>query len=125
SPSGAMRLGVPLAIALRSAPAQNVPWSPHSTATRASASASKLRKASASASAVDRSTALRTSGRDRMTVVTGGTASMRTLMPATLHDRTLHERALHQRPLGRRHAQLRVARPQVHGVERRRMDRLP
>src|SRR5919201_1781907 len=79
SPLGARRLPRPAAMALRSAPAQNVPPAPHSTATRASASASNARKASASAAAVGPSTALRTSGRSRTTVVTGPDVSTRTL----------------------------------------------
>src|SRR5919108_3304286 len=83
SPSGARRLPRPAAMALRSAPAQNVPPAPHSTATRASASASKARKASASAAAVGPSTALRTSGRSRMTVVTVPARSTRTLTRAS------------------------------------------
>src|SRR5438874_217693 len=79
SPSGARRLPRPAAMAFRSAPAQNVPPAPHSTATRAAASASNARKASASAAAVGPSTALRTSGRSRTTVVTGPDFSTRTL----------------------------------------------
>ena len=79
SPSGATRFGVPGAIALRSAPAQNVPWSPYSTPTRASSSASNARNASASASAVARSTAFLRPGRSRMTVVTGPNRSTRTI----------------------------------------------
>src|SRR5205823_6487307 len=62
-----------------SAPAQNVPPAPHSTATRAAPSASKARNASASACAVGRSTALRAAGRSRTTVVTGPARSTRTL----------------------------------------------
>src|SRR5207249_8476959 len=57
SPSGSRRRARPLAVALRSAPAQKVPLAPHSTATRAAASASNARNASASAAAVSRSTA--------------------------------------------------------------------
>ena len=53
--------------------------SPNRTPTRASSSASKARKASASASAVARSTALRTCGRRRITVVTGPFFSVETL----------------------------------------------
>ncbi len=76
SPSSSIRLSM----ALRSAPAQNVPPSPYSTATLASSSASNARNASTSASAVARSTAFRASGRSRITVVTGPSRSMRTLM---------------------------------------------
>ena len=83
SPSGATRFGSPAAIAFKSAPEQNVPPAPQSTATRASGSASKARKESASDSAADRSTALRTSGRSRMTVVTGPCFSTRTGMAAS------------------------------------------
>src|SRR5205085_10598830 len=79
SPSGARRLPRSVAMALRSAPAQNVPPAPHSTATRAAPSASKARNASASACAVGRSTALRAAGRSRTTVVTGPARSTRTL----------------------------------------------
>ncbi len=71
--------------ALRSAPAQNVPPSPHSTATDWVSSASKARKAAASAAAVGPSTALRACGRWSTTVVTGPSVSTRTagaLMPA-------------------------------------------
>ncbi len=46
---------------------------------RALSSASKARKARASASAVGRSTALRTSGRSRITVVTGPDLTLRTV----------------------------------------------
>src|SRR5688572_9700072 len=84
SPSGARRLPPPVAMALRSAPAQNVPPAPHSTATRAVSSASKARNASASAAAVGPSTALRTSGRSRMTVVTTPARSTRTLTRSAL-----------------------------------------
>src|SRR5262249_48932621 len=69
----------PAATALRSAPAQKFPPSPHSTATAASGSASKARKASASAEAVAASTALRTCGRLRMIVVTASFFSVRTV----------------------------------------------
>src|SRR5438445_10117397 len=79
SPSGARRLPRSVAMALRSAPAQKVPPAPHSTATRASPSASNARKASASARAVGRSTALRAAGRSSTTVGTGPGRSTRTL----------------------------------------------
>jgi hypothetical protein len=71
SPSGSTlltRSGSPARIALRSAPAQNFPPAPVSTATDRSGSASKRRNASASASAVGRSTAFATSGRSIVTV---------------------------------------------------------
>ena len=74
------RLPAAVPIAFRSAPAQNVPPAPVSTATVAAGSASKARKASASAAAVGPSTALRASGRSMTTVVTGPSGSMRTLM---------------------------------------------
>jgi len=69
-----MRLEPPSApfdTALRSAPAQKVPFSPKKTPTSASSSCSNERKAAASASAVARSTAFFTSGLLRMIVVTG------------------------------------------------------
>src|SRR5882724_5034993 len=78
APSGSVRLPRGLPIALRSAPAQNVPPAPVSTATAASGSASKSANASVSAAAVGPSTALRTPGRSRMTVVTGPDRSTRT-----------------------------------------------
>ena len=78
SPSGATRFCWSVPIAVRSAPAQNVPPSPYSTATEAESSASKARNASASAAAVGPSTALRFSGRDSTTVVTGPDLSTRT-----------------------------------------------
>ncbi|MCY1552056.1 hypothetical protein D9M68_884310 [compost metagenome] len=53
-----------------------------STATRASSSSSKARKAPARASAVGRSTALRTSGRSMIRVVTGPFFSIRMFMGA-------------------------------------------
>ena len=77
-PSGSVRLPSGVPTAFRSAPAQNVPPAPNSTATDASGSASKPANASASAAAVGPSTALRTSGRFRMTVVTGPLRSTRT-----------------------------------------------
>src|SRR5262249_32332852 len=83
SPSGATRFGSPAAMALRSAPEQNVPPAPQRTAPRASGSASKARKGPARASAAARSTALRTSGRSRTTVVTGPCFSTRTGMAAS------------------------------------------
>src|SRR5215467_12377755 len=83
APSGSTRLPRGVPNALRSAPAQNVPPDPYRTATEASSSASKSRNASASAAAVGASTALRTSGRSRITVVTGPDRSTRTgLVPA-------------------------------------------
>src|SRR5688500_13485835 len=82
SPSGSRRLPVALAIALRSAPAQNVPPAPHNTAAAADGSASNARNASASCAAVAPSTALRRSGRPRITVVTGPARSTRTAMSA-------------------------------------------
>src|SRR4030095_1592910 len=79
SPWALTRLPRSVPTAFRSAPAQNVPPAPHSTATRASASASNWRKASASAAAVGPSTALRASGRSRTIVVTGPARSVRML----------------------------------------------
>lgn len=78
SPSSVTWLPRSVPSALRSAPAQNVPPSPHSTAARASGSDSNSRKAVASSAAVGPSTALRTPGRDRTTVVTGPLRSLRT-----------------------------------------------
>src|SRR5262245_31049535 len=83
SPSGATRRPRSVPTDFRSAPAQKVPPAPQSTATRASASASNARKASASAAAPGPSTALRASGRSRMTVVTGPARSTRTATPAS------------------------------------------
>ena len=80
-PSGSVRLASGPPMALRSAPAQNVPPAPNSTATDASGSASKSSNAVTSAAAVGPSTALRTSGRFRMTVVTGPRRSTRTALP--------------------------------------------
>src|SRR6266542_2791641 len=80
SPSGSARFGRPSAIGLRSAPAQKWPWSPNRTPTSAVSSRSNDRNASASAAAVARSTALRTSGRFKTTVVTGPLFSTRTCM---------------------------------------------
>jgi hypothetical protein len=73
SPSGVTRLarGAPGSrMALRSAPAQNVPLAPVSTATPAVSSASKRPKAATSSSAVGRSMALATSGRSSVTTAT-------------------------------------------------------
>ena len=78
SPSGSTRLarGAPgSCIAFRSAPAQNVPFAPVSTATASDSSASKRRNASASASAVGRSIALATSGRSIVMTATGPSVS--------------------------------------------------
>src|SRR6266516_7979247 len=83
SPSGSVRLLSGPPIAFRSAPAQKVPPVPNSTATCAPGSASKARKASARAVAVGPSTALRRSGRSRMTVVTGPSCATRTAMDAS------------------------------------------
>src|SRR6516164_617104 len=85
SPSGLARLPSGPPTALRSAPAQNVPPAPQSTATCADSSASKSRNASARAAAVGPSTAFRASGRSRMTVVTGPDRSARTLMARSVH----------------------------------------
>src|SRR5437870_515975 len=71
-------LGGAAAKALRSKPAQKVPWAPQSTATRASRSRSKARNAARSAAAVGGSTAFRRAGRSRMIVVTGPFVSLRT-----------------------------------------------
>jgi hypothetical protein len=68
----------PVATALRSAPAQNVPSAPHSTVARNAASRSISRKAATSRDAVAESTALRASGRSRITVATAPDRSMRT-----------------------------------------------
>ena len=65
----------PSATALRSAPAQNVPFAPVSTATERSSSSSKAKKASLSWSAQTLSTALRRSGRLTVTTVTGPSCS--------------------------------------------------
>src|SRR5438046_3878142 len=59
SPYGRGCLGGAAAKALRSKPAQKVPWAPQSTATRASRSRSKARNAARSAAAVGGSTAFR------------------------------------------------------------------
>ncbi len=80
SPSSETRLPSSVPIALRSAPAQNVPPSPYSTATAWLSSASNARKASARARAVGPSTALRACGRSRITVVTAPERSERTVM---------------------------------------------
>lgn len=80
SPSGATRFPSPVDSALRSAPAQNVPPSPHSTATAAFGSSSKALNASLRASAVGRSTAFLRSGRDSITVQISPVFSTRTDM---------------------------------------------
>ena len=80
SPSSLTWLPRSVPIALRSAPAQNVPPAPYSTATDCDASASKARNASARAAAVGPSTALRASGRSMTTVVTGPVISTVTAM---------------------------------------------
>src|SRR4051794_24642764 len=83
SPSGSTRVkrdGSPLRMAFRSAPAQNVPFAPHSTATASASSSSKRRKHATSASAVGRSTALATSGRSIVTTATGPSVSYSTLI---------------------------------------------
>ena len=67
----------PSATALRSAPAQNVPAAPVSTATERSSSPSKATKASRSWSAQTLSTAFRRSGRLIVTTVTGPSCSTR------------------------------------------------
>lgn len=87
SPSGSTRLPLGVPIALRSAPAQNVPPAPQSTATAASGSASKARNASASARAVGPSTAFRASARSSTTVVTAPTRSTRTPIPSACPPR--------------------------------------
>ena len=68
--------GVPNA--LRSAPAQKVPLSPHSTATAAESSLSNSSNAAYSPAAAGPFTALRASGRFMITVVTGPFCSTRT-----------------------------------------------
>ena len=68
--------GVPKA--LRSAPAQKVPLSPHSTATAAESSRSNSSNAAYSPAAAGPLTALRASGRFMITVVTGPLRSTRT-----------------------------------------------
>src|ERR1700677_2814718 len=70
-PSSATGRRSPSESAVRSAPAQKVPPAPVRTATAAAGSASKARKASSRAAAVAPSTALRRSGRHRLTTVTG------------------------------------------------------
>src|SRR3989442_13442998 len=79
SPYVILRFFGPAATAFRSAPAQKVPFAPHSTATRAPWSPSNARNAAASALPVGRSIALRRSGRSRMIVVTGPDDSLLTL----------------------------------------------
>src|SRR5215510_12698939 len=79
SPYAIFRFFGPVATAFRSAPAQKVPLSPQSTATRAFVSRSNARNAAASALPVGRSIALRRSGRSRMMVVTAPWASDLTL----------------------------------------------
>ena len=85
SPSGEVRLPSGPPTALRSAPAQNVPPAPQSTATSAPSSASKSRNAAARAAAAGPSTAFRAPGRSRMTVVTRPDRSARTLMVRSVH----------------------------------------
>src|SRR5437667_8767947 len=91
SPSSLMRLSAvvhtaaprrswPEATAFRSAPAQNVPPAPVSTATASPSSASKRRNASTSTAAVGSSTALRTSGRLMVTTATSPSVSNRTVL---------------------------------------------
>src|SRR5262249_20307057 len=79
SPSSVPRLPRPSDTPFRSAPAQNVPPAPVSTATGEESSASKRRKASASAAAVGPSTAFRTAGRSMVTIVTAPSRSQRTV----------------------------------------------
>lgn len=98
SPSSATRLPRSVPMALRSAPAQNVPPSPQSTATRADSSASNSLKAAASSAAVGPSTALRTSGRDSTTVVTCPRRSTRTGIRTLLSDRHWVMPSLARRP---------------------------
>ena len=71
------RASVPMAF--RSAPAQNVPPAPHSTATRARRRPRTRGRPPPARAAVGPSTALRASGRSRTTVVTGPARSTRTL----------------------------------------------
>jgi hypothetical protein len=78
-PSGSTGRLSPSAIALRSAPAQNAPPAPVSTATSAFGSESKRWKASNKARAVARSTALRLSGRSIVTTVTRWSVWVETL----------------------------------------------
>ena len=73
------RLGSPLATALRSAPAQKVPWVPVRMATSSVASASKSRNAAASAAPVALSTALRACGRSMLTTSVRARRSHRTV----------------------------------------------
>src|SRR5215203_2663937 len=73
-----------LAASLRSQPAQKAPPAPQNTATDASGSRSKARNASVSASALSTSMALRASGREWMTVVTGPLFSIVTVMDMLL-----------------------------------------
>ena len=90
--------GVPNA--LRSAPAQNVPLSPHSTATAAPSSLSNSSNASYNSAAAGPLTALRASGRFMITVVTGPPRSTRTPPLVTLPPSVRHRRAA--RPVPRR-----------------------
>ena len=83
SPAASSRLGAPAAMALRSAPAQNVPPSPVRIATSQRASASNARMASASCRAVARSTALRAWGRCSVTRHTAPRRSTVTLTDET------------------------------------------
>src|SRR5262245_11518009 len=77
SPVGLSRLPS-LPMALRSAPAQNVPPAPQRTAARIAGSASTARNASASSRAVCASTAFFRSGRSRTMVATAPALSIRT-----------------------------------------------
>ena len=86
SPSAWTRLPRPVAMALRSAPAQKVPPAPVSTATRGVVVGVEGAEGGGERRAVGPSTALRTSGRDRMTVVTGPLRSVRTDMLAIVAE---------------------------------------
>ena len=67
----------------RSQPAQKWPWAPWNTATLAVASSSNARKAACRARAVGLSTALRTSGRSRVTIQMSSCFSVVTAVMAT------------------------------------------
>src|SRR5262245_10666933 len=99
SPYAILRFFGPAATALRSAPAQKVPFAPHSTATRAALSRSNARKASISALPVGLSTALRRSGRSRMIVVTASCVSDLTAGRSMIAGLPRRERALDDMPL--------------------------
>src|SRR5215470_13185465 len=87
SPSGASLSPRSVPRALRSAPAQNVPPAPQSTATRRRSSCSNSRNVSASARAAGPSTAFRASGRSMTIVATASCRSSRMAMRGLLVPR--------------------------------------